>query len=132
MKKRIALFVLAAALLVAAAGCELYQQINLTWSITGVTPLGGNYYQVTYTVQNLGKYDLTGVNLQIGLDVNGNNTLYAADWTPSFSIAQSQFLAGSINLYYTGSVYSTPYRAAVLSVDMDSPSGSKTVIYHKN
>ncbi|HVP19739.1 MAG TPA: hypothetical protein VMU36_12135 [Spirochaetia bacterium] len=32
------------------------------------------FTHVAYSVRNLGKYDLTGVNLEIGVDVYGNGT----------------------------------------------------------
>jgi len=125
MKKRIALFVLAAALLVAAAGCELYTGITLNWSVDTYSP-NGSPVHVTYTVRNSGQYDLTGVNLEIGVDTNTG--YYYSQWTPSFSIAKGEVRHASIDIPTDAG---TVYGAAVLSVDMDSPSGSKTVIYRK-
>ena len=129
MKKRIALSILALGLLVAAVGCELYTGITLTWGVTGFShdPLSGNT-TVSYWVQNRGQYDLTGVNLEIGIDTSGNGTYTYTGVTPSFSIPQGQTLYGSIVIYTGATPY---YNAAVLMVDMDSPSGSKTVYYKK-
>jgi len=126
--KRVVLAALAASLLAAVAGCELYQGINLAWNITGVTALPGNFYRVSYSVQNPGKYDLHGVNLQIGLDIYGNGSYFVAAWTPDFSIDQGQTLFGSIDIY---SSVVPAGGASVLSVDMDAPSGGKTVLYQK-
>jgi hypothetical protein len=107
-------------LLVAATGCDLYQAINIGWSINGLTPIGG-FTRVSYTVQNLGKYDLTGVNLKIGVDVLGNGTYPAAQWTPDFSISQGQVLYGSIDIVTGGAPLGG---AMVLGVDMDNPKGA--------
>lgn len=126
--KRIALALAAVSLLAAVAGCDLYQGINLAWNITGMTALPGSFYRVSYSVQNPGKYDLHGVNLQIGLDVYGNGSFYVAGWTPDFTINQSQVLFGTIDIY---SSIVPVGGASVLSVDMDSPSGGKTVLYKK-
>jgi hypothetical protein len=106
--------------LAAFTGCELYQAINVTWSIDSITlvPLSGAY-RISYTVQNLGKIDLTGVNLEIGADMVGNGTYFYSTWTPDFSLNQNQIKYGYVDLY-TGTL---PAAAAVLSVDMDNPSG---------
>lgn len=126
--KKIMLAAFAASLLAAVAGCELYQGINLGWNVTAVTPITANVYRVSYTVQNPGKYDLHGVNLQIGLDIYGNGSYYVAGWTPDFTINQGQVLYGTLDIFTTV----TPAGgASVLSVDMDSPSGGKTSIYKK-
>ena len=123
MKKRIALSILALGLLVAAVGCELYTGITVNWSVDGYTTTGSPV-NVTYTVQNSGQYDLTGVNLEIGVDT-GTGYYYTA-WTPSFSLNKGEIKHGSLNIVTNNAV---AIGAAVLSVDMDSPSGSKTVIY---
>ncbi len=127
--KRIALAALAAALLAGLVSCDLYQGINLAWNVTGVTALPGNFYRVGYSVQNPGKYDLHGVNLQIGLDIYGNGSFFVAGRTPDFTINQNQLLFGTIDLY---SSIPPIGGASVLSVDMDSPSGGKTVLYKKS
>ena len=64
MKNRVRIAVVIALVLAAFSGCELYQAINVTWSIDGIAPLGGGMYRISYTVQNLGKIDLTGVTLK--------------------------------------------------------------------
>jgi len=118
----------AALLLAALAGCDLYQGINLAWNVTGMTALPGNTYRVSYIVQNPGKYDLHGVNLKIGLDINGDGSLFIAAWTPDFSIGQNETVAGTIDIY---SATVPSGGAVILGVDMDSPSGGKTVLYRK-
>jgi hypothetical protein len=110
----------AALLLAALAGCDLYQGINLAWNITGVTAVPGGFTRVSYTAQNLGKYDLKGVNLKIGVDVTGTATYPVSAWTSDFDVKQNEIVAGSLDIF-TGSA--TVYGATVISVDMDSPSG---------
>jgi hypothetical protein len=126
--KRITLAIAAASLLAGIVSCELYQGINLAWNVTGVTALPGSFYRVSYSVQNPGKYDLHGVNLEIGLDVYGDGSFFVAGWTPDFTINQTQMLFGTIDIY---SAIAPAGGASVLSVDMDSPSGGKTVLYKK-
>ena len=111
-----------ASFLVILSGCQLFNAINLTWSIDTVTSYATlpPYTHVTYTVRNMGKYDLTGVNLQIGVDVYGNKTYPASAWTPDFSIGQNQTLFGSIDIVTP--VVATGW-ATVISVDMDKPQG---------
>ena len=123
MKKLIKVSFLALAVLAALAGCELYNAINVAWSIDGwsynaVT----DQMSVTYTVQNMGKFDLTGVNLQIGVDVAGNGTYPNRAWTPDFDLRQNQVKSGAVSVF----VGSLPPLggATVLSVDMNNPKGS--------
>jgi len=127
MKKRIALCVLALGLLVAAAGCDLYTGITVSWSVDTYTATPTSPVHVTYTVQNVGQYDLTGVNLQLGVDT-GTGYYYTA-WTSSFSLDKGEIRHGGIDITTNGT---SAIGAAVLAVDMDSPSGSKTVIYRKS
>jgi len=127
MKKRIALLILAIGLLAVAGGCELYTGITLTWGVIN-TVTSSSYTTVNYWVENQGQYDLTGVNLEFGLDTTGYGTYTYTGVTPSFSINQGQTISSSIVIYTPSYVYN----AAVLMVDMDSPSGSKTVIYKKD
>jgi hypothetical protein len=118
MKRLFRISFVSLALLVALTACDLYNAINLSWNIDGVAWLGNGYTRVTYTVQNLGKYDLTGVNLKIGVDVNGNLTYPISGWTEPFSLLQNQTRYGSLDIY-TGSA---PFGwATVLSVDVDNP-----------
>ena len=127
MKKRIALCVLALALLAAAVGCDLYTGITVSWSVDTYTATPTSPVHVTYTVQNVGQYDLTGVNLQIGVDT-GTGYYYTA-WTSGFSLNKGEVRHGSIDIV-TNALPAVG--AAVLAVDMDSPSGSKTVIYRRS
>lgn len=118
MKNKLRIAVVIALVLAAFTGCELYQAINVTWTTTvGSTILGVT--RVSYTVQNLGKIDLTGVNLEIGVDMAGNGTFIYPTWTPDFSLYQNQIKVGYVDIV-TGSV---PFAAAVLSIDMDNPTG---------
>ena len=120
MKNLVRYFIVLAALFVALSGCQLFNGINLAWNIDTVTAYGTipPYTHVTYTVRNQGKVDLTGVNLQVGVDVYGNGTYPASAWTPDFSINQGQTLYGSIDV-----LTPTPSVgwATVISVDMDKP-----------
>jgi hypothetical protein len=69
-------------------------------------------------VQNVGKIDLAGVNLRIGVDVNNDLTYPVRAWTLDFSLNQNQTIHSSIDIY-TGIL---PIGwATVLSVDMDNP-----------
>jgi hypothetical protein len=121
MKKLITVSFLALAVLATLAGCELYNAINVAWSIDSMMYNPVTYHtNVMYTVRNMGKVDLTGVNLQVGVDVLGIGTYPNRSWTPDFSLRQNQVLTGSVDVY-TGS---NPIGGAtVISVDMDNPQG---------
>ena len=121
-KKLLGVVAVLATVLLIVSGCDLYMGINVTWKITGVMWPGGSYTHVTYSVQNLGKYDLTGVNLEIGVDVNGDGTYPCRAWTPDFSINQNQILYGSLDVP-TGLGVNPAGWATVTSVDMDKPQG---------
>jgi hypothetical protein len=119
MKNRVRIAVVIALVLAALSGCELYQAINVTWSIDGMTQIGP-ITRVSYTVQNLGKIDLKGVNLEIGVDMAGDGTYPLSKWTPDFSLDQNQIKFGSVDV----TTVSTPMGwATVLSIDMDNPPG---------
>jgi len=117
MARRTKLAVILVALLASLGGCQLFQAINLEWNIAGVT-YSSSFTHVSYTATNLGKVDLTGVNLEIGVDVNGDGTYPRSVWTPDFSVKQGQTVAGSADVY-TG-VLPLGW-ATVISVDMDNP-----------
>lgn len=122
MKNLVRFSVFLAALLVSLSGCELYNAINLAWNIDNVIP-GVPFTHVVYTVQNMGKDDLTGVNLQVGVDMTGNGVSYPCSaWTPDFSIHEGQTIHGSIDVPIPGVVLPAGW-ATVLSVDMDNPKG---------
>jgi hypothetical protein len=119
MKNKVRIAVVIALVLAALSGCELYQAINVTWTIDGMTQIGP-ITRVSYTVQNLGKIDLKGVNLEIGVDMLNNGSYPLSVWTPDFSLNQNQIKYGSVDLT-TGSF---PLGGAmVLSIDMDNPPG---------
>lgn len=117
MKRLARVLVAAAALLASLGGCQLYNAINVAWSITSVT-YSNAFTHVGYTATNLGKIDLTGVNLEIGVDVNGDGTFPRSGWTPDFDITQGQSVSGSLDVY-TG-VLPNGW-ATVISIDMDNP-----------
>jgi hypothetical protein len=112
---RLTIVLLAA--LVSLGGCQLFQAINLAWNITNVT-YSSSFTHVTYTATNLGKVDLTGVNLEIGVDMNGDGTYPRSVWTRDVDIRQGQTVVGSADVY-TG--VSPLGWATVISVDMDNP-----------
>jgi len=117
MRKLSRLAIVLAALLASLGGCHLYQAINLTWDIIRVT-YANPVTSVTYTATNLGKVDLTGVNLEVGVDVDGNGTYPLSVWTPDFSISTGETVSGTVAIR-TGVL---PLGGAtVLSVDMDNP-----------
>jgi hypothetical protein len=118
MKSKLRIAIVIVLVLAAFTGCELYQAINVTWTTT-VAPTVGNITRVSYTVTNLGKIDLTGVNLEIGVDMAGFGTYVYPTWTPDFSLDRNQTKYGYVDIY----TVTQPYAAAVLSVDMDNPSG---------
>ena len=122
MKNLFRFSIILAVLAIGLSGCQLYNAINLAWSIDTVTSYGTlpPYTHVTYHVRNMGKYDLTGVNLQVGVDVYSNGTYPASAWTPDFNINQGQTLYGSIDILTP--VVATGW-ATVISVDMDKPQG---------
>jgi hypothetical protein len=119
MRKKITLGIVAVSLLAVLAGCDLYTGISLTWDITYVQYLGNGVTRVGYTVRNVGRYDLKGVNLEIGVDVNHNQTYSATGWTSSFNLSQGQSITTSLDVVTL--VDPTTGWATVLSVDMDNP-----------
>ena len=109
--------IVALIVLAAMTSCELYQAINVGWTIDGMSQ-NGTITRVDYTVRNLGKLDLTGVNLKIGVDVFRNGTYPATQWTPDFNLNQNEVLYGSVDVSTGG----LPLGGAmVLSIDMDNP-----------
>ncbi|HUI71950.1 MAG TPA: hypothetical protein VL354_15630 [Spirochaetia bacterium] len=123
MKKLVRFSVIVAALLLTFSGCELYNAINLAWTINSVT-YSNSLTRVSYTATNLGKTDLTGVNLEIGVDVNGDGTYSRSAWTADFNINQGQSMSGIIDIY-TG-VMPNGW-ATVISVDMDNPKDKRVM-----
>lgn len=118
MKTALKLCIVVLLLLFALTACDLYNGINVGWNIDYVT--AGPLVQVGYTVWNQGMYDLTGVNLEIGVEVNLPPLAYISAWTtPDFNLAQNETRSGSITINATG--YTITGVAAVLGVDMDSP-----------
>jgi hypothetical protein len=118
MKNMVRSAIVVLIVLAAMTGCELYQAINVGWSIDAMSP-NGRFTRVDYTVRNLGKVDLTGVNLKVGVDVFGNGTYPATQWTPDFNVGQNQTLYGSIDVDTAGVFVKGG--AMVLSIDMDNP-----------
>ena len=117
MKNMVRFAIVFSVLLAALTGCELYQAVNVGWTIDGMSQ-DGTVTRVDYTVRNLGKLDLTGVNLKIGVDVLGNGTYPATQWTPDFTLNQNEVLYGSVDV----STGVPPLGGAmVLSIDMDNP-----------
>jgi hypothetical protein len=119
MKAFIKLGVIALCLLLALGACDLYTGINVGWT-ANVVSVSSSYATVNYTATNSGQYDLTGVNLQIG--VYGTQfSGYISDWTsPGFSLAKGQTTSGSIVIDIFP--YTMADGAKVLAVDMDKPS----------
>jgi hypothetical protein len=115
MKRRIALSVFALALLAFAVGCDLYTGISVNWNIDTYSSPGSPVH-VTYTVQNVGQYDLTGVNLQIGVDTGAG--FYYTAWTSGTSLNKGDIRHGSIDLLTNGNPV---VGVTVLAVDMDNP-----------
>jgi hypothetical protein len=106
-------------LLFVLTACDLYNQINLGWTIDAVNVSSYNAH-VDYTVWNHGKYDLTGVNLEIGVYATPTTIGYISAWTlPDFSLAQNDTRSGGIDINIYPNTASSG--AAVLAVDMDNP-----------
>jgi hypothetical protein len=121
MKNAIRLAAALVVMLVALTGCQLYNAINLIWSINALAQIGlSPDVRVTYTVQNLGKYDLNGVNLLMAVDRTGDGFYEAQAWTPDFNITQGQIITTTVDVYGVGTMALLPM-AAVLSIDMDKP-----------
>ncbi len=117
MKRLAKLLIVPVVLLAGLGGCQLYQAINVAWDITAVT-YSNHFTHVSYTATNFGKNDLKGVNLEIGVDVNGNGTYPLSAWTPDFSLNEGQTVVSSIDVY-TG--VAPVGWATVISIDMDNP-----------
>jgi hypothetical protein len=117
MKRLARVFIVLTALLASLTGCQLYNAINLAWSINSVS-YSNPFTHVSYTATNLGKVDLTGVNLEVGVDVNGDRTYPRSAWTPDFEVKEGQSVIGSVDVF-TG-VLPNGW-ATVISVDMDNP-----------
>ena len=121
MKNAIRLGVALVILLGALTGCQLYNAINLIWDVNVIAQIPATTnVRVTYTVQNLGKYDLTGVNLLMAVDRTGDGLYDAQAWTPDFNISQGQIITTTVDVYGVGAI-GVLAMAAVLSVDMDKP-----------
>jgi hypothetical protein len=111
--------------LFALTACNLFDQINIRWDITGYG-LSGSLATVSYNVWNDGKFDLTGVNLEVAAYVSPAG-VYKSAWTlPDFSLAQKEMKSGSYS--FSISPYSSAFGdsvtgAAILGVDMDKPNG---------
>ena len=114
MKNLIKISLLVLAVLTALAGCELYNAINVAWNIDSYSNTPPGWTTVVYTVQNQGRIDLTGVNLEIGVDIGGS---YVTGWTPDFDLRQNQILHGSLAILTGGGGIG----ATVLGIDMDDP-----------
>jgi hypothetical protein len=124
MKNAIRLGVALVVLLIALTSCSLYQAINVGWTIGTISRFSGSTV-IPYTAMNLGKYDLTGINLQFTVDLNGDGYfdpqspyLEPSAWTPDFSLSQGGSITSSITIYHVGT---SPGLAAVTAVDMDKP-----------
>ena len=92
-----------------------FDQISVRWSVDSTIVAGSNV-TVDYTVWNDGKYDLTGVNLEIGINSTVGIISY---WTPDFSLDRGETKYGTF-FFNTGLATSIP-PAEILGVDMDKP-----------
>ena len=116
MKTLLKLGAVVIVLLLVLTACT-YDQISVRWSVDA-TFVAGSIVTVDYTVWNDGKYDLTGVNLEIGIDSNVGIISY---WTPNFTLNQGDVLQGTFS-FSIGSA--TPIGLGlILGVDMDKPKG---------
>lgn len=102
-------------LLFVLTACNL-NQISVRWTIDFTGPV--NPIQVDYTVWNDGAYDLTGVNLEIGIYSTSLGD-YISAWTPEFSLDQNQIKTGTYFLNI--GLETVTGEATVLGVDMDNP-----------
>ena len=119
MKALLKLCVVLLLLLFVLTACSLYNEINVRWNIDSLT-LNPTYARVGYTVWNQGKYDLTGVNLEIGVYATAPVAGYLSAWTtPDFSLAQNESHSSYIDINTAGYIVTTT--TAVLGVDMDKP-----------
>jgi hypothetical protein len=123
MKNAIRLGIALIVLLLALTSCNLYNEINLGWTIDSFALASGSTF-INYTATNYGKYDLTGVNLQFTVDINGDKyfdplppTSEPSAWTPDFSLSQGQSYSSSITITHAG----TGFGVAVTDTDMDKP-----------
>jgi hypothetical protein len=109
--------ILLSALLFALTACNLFNQVNVGWRIDRVDQ-AGSLATVAYTAWNDGKYDLTGVNLKIGVYATPLGD-YVSGWTmPDITLNQNETKSGSIVIDVG---LNTASGAAVLAVDMDNP-----------
>ena len=115
MKTVLKFGIVALALLVALSACTL-SDINVGWNINYWTVVGPNVV-VNYTAYNMGKYDLTGVNLEVAVEVPPG--VYISAKTPNFSLAQGQYYTSNITIFIAPA--SSVTSATVLSVGMDKP-----------
>jgi hypothetical protein len=117
MKTLVKLGAVLMVLLLALAACT-FDQISVRWSVDN-TVGPGPIITVDYTVWNDGKYDLTGVNLEIGIDSSVGIISY---WTPDFSLDRGETKYGTFS-FSIGSA--TPVGVGlILGVDMDKPKDS--------
>jgi hypothetical protein len=111
MKNAIRLIVLIGLVLMVLTSCTM--DIDVWWQIGILSSDGSGGTIVPYTIQNMGKYDLTNVTLQIQLY---NGTYYVA-WTPKVSLSKGQMVLGSIDFVGVPGGLS----ASVIEVGMDKP-----------
>jgi hypothetical protein len=117
------LLLLAFAVPLSLSSCDLFNAINLYYVIDDVFDYPAfQYARIDYTVENMGRIDLTGVNIRFGVDTTGNGDYTdSADgdaWTMDFNIDAGEVRSGTINVRYTGT---SAVSAAIIGVDMDNP-----------
>jgi hypothetical protein len=117
MKTLTKLFGVVIVLLLVLTACKL-DQMSVRWSIDTFV-IAPPTVQVDYTVWNDGAYDLTGVNLEFGI-YSTSLVDWISDWTPEFSLDQSQTKTGTFFLNI--GVETVSGDPQVLGVDMDKPS----------
>ncbi len=116
--------VLVVALLVAFAltACSLYDQINVKCLVTGYTE-GLSIVTANYSAENKGTFDLTGVNLEIGvyLNISPHYVSFSEYTAPDFSLDTGEIKTGSVMIDISPYTLADISSVAVISVDMDNP-----------
>jgi hypothetical protein len=118
MKTLLKLCCVVMVLLFLLTACNL-DQISVRWTVDATTWLAPTV-TVDYTVWNDGAYDLTGVNLEIGISTTLGDVI--SDWTPDFSLNKGETKTGT---FFLNTGVETPTGAAtILGVRMDNPKDS--------
>jgi hypothetical protein len=104
----------------AMSGCSMWNQIWLNWTIDYVEQ-NGSFARVHYTVENVGEFDLTGINLTFGIDINGDGIIDHTGRGSTFELKENESDSRTDTVYIYSDLVTASTRAEVTSFDIDNP-----------